>query len=76
MGSQYLENTFQVLLVIILLVDVNNIIDLTDESFALSHGDCSGIVGMANHGRNTNNSQFYITLKPSPWMDKQYVALG
>lgn len=47
-----------------------------DESFALSHGDSSGIVGMANHGRNTNNSQFYITLKPSPWMDKQYVAFG
>jgi len=31
---------------------------------------------MANHGRNTNSSQFYITLKPAPWMDKQYVAFG
>lgn len=31
---------------------------------------------MANNGRHTNGSQFYITLQPAPWMDKKYVALG
>lgn len=46
-----------------------------DESFAVSH-DTDGIIGMANHGPDTNNSQFYITLKPAPWMNKIYVAFG
>ena len=41
----------------------------------MSH-DSPGILGMVNEGRNTNSSQFYITLKPSTWMDKQYVAFG
>ena len=31
---------------------------------------------MVNQGPNTNGSQFYITLQPTPWMDKQYVAFG
>lgn len=46
-----------------------------DESFAVSH-NAPGMLGMSNSGRNTNNSQFYITLKPSLWMDKLYVAFG
>lgn len=46
-----------------------------DESYSVSH-DSPGILGMVNEGRNTNSSQFYITLKPSTWMDKQYVAFG
>ncbi len=48
---------------------------LTDECFAVPH-DSSGVLGMSNSGRNTNNSQFYITLQPAPWMDRQYVAFG
>lgn len=47
----------------------------TDESFAVCHS-APGVLGMANHGRNTNNSQFYITLSPASWMDRQYVAFG
>ena len=39
-----------------------------DECYAVQHND-RGIVGMANCGHNTNSSQFYITLKPTPWMD-------
>lgn len=46
-----------------------------DECFAVSH-TTSGVLGMVNHGRNTNNSQFYITLSPATWMDQQYVAIG
>ncbi|XP_076466137.1 putative inactive peptidyl-prolyl cis-trans isomerase-like 6 [Babylonia areolata] len=46
-----------------------------DETFAIRH-DKRGIVGMANCGRHTNQSQFYIILQPTPWMDGKYVAFG
>lgn len=48
---------------------------LSDESFAISHSK-RGTLGMANKGPHTNGSQFYITLQPTPWMDKNYVAFG
>jgi cyclophilin family peptidyl-prolyl cis-trans isomerase len=38
--------------------------------------DRIGIVGMANEGKHTNASQFYITLAPAPWMDYKFVAFG
>ena len=31
---------------------------------------------MANQGRNTNGSQFYISLQAIAYMDKKYVAFG
>jgi cyclophilin family peptidyl-prolyl cis-trans isomerase len=34
------------------------------------------LLAMANKGLHTNQSQFFITLQPSPWMDKRYVAFG
>uniref|UniRef100_A0A3Q1FQB8 Peptidyl-prolyl cis-trans isomerase n=1 Tax=Acanthochromis polyacanthus TaxID=80966 RepID=A0A3Q1FQB8_9TELE len=46
-----------------------------DESFAVSHSK-RGILGMASKGPHSNGSQFYITLQPTPWMDKTYVAFG
>ena len=46
-----------------------------DEDFSVEHNK-RGIVGMANKGRHTNGSQFYITLQPAPWMDTKYVAFG
>uniref|UniRef100_H2Z9J3 PPIase cyclophilin-type domain-containing protein n=1 Tax=Ciona savignyi TaxID=51511 RepID=H2Z9J3_CIOSA len=46
-----------------------------DENFAVPH-DTRGVLGMANKGRHTAGSQFYITLQPSPWMNCQYVAFG
>ncbi|KAL3882633.1 hypothetical protein ACJMK2_028957 [Sinanodonta woodiana] len=46
-----------------------------DENFGLKHSR-RGILGMANKGRHTNGSQFYITLQPAAWMDTKYVAFG
>ncbi|XP_064627116.1 uncharacterized protein LOC135487413 [Lineus longissimus] len=46
-----------------------------DENFAIKH-DRRGIIGMANKGRHTNGSQFYITLQAAPWMNTKYVAFG
>ncbi|KFP97491.1 Peptidyl-prolyl cis-trans isomerase-like 6, partial [Haliaeetus albicilla] len=36
----------------------------------------SWVLGMANKGRHSNASQFYITLQPAPYLDKKYVAFG
>lgn len=46
-----------------------------DENYSVLHSK-RGIVGMANKGRHSNSSQFYITFQPAPWMDCQYVAFG
>lgn len=48
---------------------------IQDESFAIEHSK-RGIIGMSNSGRNTNGSQFYITLQEIPFFDKKYVAFG
>ncbi|KFZ56372.1 Peptidyl-prolyl cis-trans isomerase-like 6, partial [Antrostomus carolinensis] len=46
-----------------------------DECFAVRHKG-RGVLGMANKGRHTNSSQFYITFQPAPYLDKKYVAFG
>nr|CAB3265070.1 peptidyl-prolyl cis-trans isomerase-like 6 [Phallusia mammillata] len=46
-----------------------------DENFSVPHNS-RGVLGMANKGRHTNASQFYVTLQPTQWMDCQYVAFG
>ncbi|KAM6279712.1 putative inactive peptidyl-prolyl cis-trans isomerase-like 6 [Porphyrio hochstetteri] len=46
-----------------------------DESFSVRHKG-RGVLGMANKGRHSNGSQFYITFQPTPYLDKKYVAFG
>merc|ERR1719326_991139 len=47
-----------------------------DENFAIRH-DRPGILAMANDGTvHTNGSQFYVTLRPMPWLDTKRVGFG
>jgi cyclophilin family peptidyl-prolyl cis-trans isomerase len=50
--------------------------ELNPATKSYQEGYKKGVLAMANHGPNTNSSQFFILLADQPWMPKNYTIFG
>ncbi|MFA6916500.1 MAG: peptidylprolyl isomerase [Parachlamydiales bacterium] len=50
--------------------------DFKDEFSKTVLFDMPGRLAMANMGKNTNGSQFFITTKATPWLNKKHTIFG